>query len=104
MRRSLVTAECRDDQQPRRADTPAEVAEQVESGVIGPVQVLDEQQTGIARRSQQAQQRFEGGQLAVARDREPATAVALDITQRSERFRCAQLFAAARIDLSIAAV
>src|SRR5215471_9651933 len=68
------------------------------------MQILDQQQAGISRRGQQAQKRFKGGQLAVPRDREPPTAVALDIPQRSERFGCTQLFAAADVDLSIGAV
>jgi len=104
MRRSLVTAEGRDDQQSRCADAPPQVAEQIESGIISPVQILDQQQAGIARRGEQAQQRLEGGQLAVPRDREPATAVALDIAQRPKWLRRAEVFAAADVDLRIGAM
>src|SRR6516164_4622251 len=104
MRWSLVIAKGRDDQQARRANAPPQVAEQIESRIIGPVQILDQQQAGIARRRQQAQQRLESGQLAVARDREPATAVTLDVAQRPERFRRAEVLAAADVDLSIGAV
>src|SRR5262252_420369 len=104
MRRSLVIAEGCDDQQTRRADAPAEVAEQIQSGVISPMQILDQQQAGISRRRQQAQKCFKGGQLALPRNREPPTAVALDIPQRPKRFGCTQLFAAADVDLSIRAV
>jgi len=105
MRLRLIVATGRDDEDRRRADATTEIAQQIERRIVGPVEILEQQQRGSSGGGREIpQQGFESRKRTRGTYGEAPAALARDVPKWAERLRGGEVFAAAEMDLGVAGV